>query len=165
MADGEEDLRLRSLRHVSSTLLGIASLALPLFPADSTNTPQQTRVLSTYGRLPLAFEANHGQVDPNVKFVAHGAGYAVLLKTREIVVTPPGVSTGAGGAVRMRFLGTNSSSEVIGEEELPGKSNYFVGENPRNWHTNIPTFARLRYRGLYAGIDLVYRGTEPPIGI
>jgi len=107
MVDGEEDLRFRFLRHVNSTLVGIASLALPLFPADSTNTPQQTRILSTYVRLPLAFEANYGQVDPNVKFVAHGAGSPVLLKTGEIVITRPRTSTGPGSAVRMKFLGAN----------------------------------------------------------
>ena len=28
------------------------------------------------------------------------------------------------------------------------------------WHTDIPQFARVRYRGVYPGIDLVYYGKQ-----
>jgi hypothetical protein len=163
MVDGEEDLRFRFLRHVNSTLVGIAFLALPLFPADSTNTPQQTRVISTYGRLPPAFEANIGQFDSNVRFAARNDGHAVLLKAGEAVITLSRKPKGGMNAVRMKFLGTKASSQMIGEEELPGKSNYFTGADPRNWYTNIPTYARVRQRGLYAGVDLVYRSTNRQI--
>ena len=38
---------------------------------------------SNYGRLPLSFEANQGQADPRVKFLARGSGYTLFLKGSE----------------------------------------------------------------------------------
>src|SRR5258706_10263390 len=56
--------------------------------AISTTSPRvQSRVLETYGRLPLAFEANQGQADPQVKFVSRGAGYNLFLTPTEAVLT------------------------------------------------------------------------------
>src|SRR6185436_10013690 len=46
------------------------------------------------------------------------------------------------------------------QDELPGKINYFVGNDPMKWHTNVRTHARVRYEGVYPGIDLVYYGNE-----
>jgi len=48
----------------------------------------------------------------------------------------------------------------LGEEQLPGVANYFIGSDPAGWHTNIPTFAKVRYAGVYPGIDLVYYGNQ-----
>ena len=41
------------------------------------------------------------------------------------------------------------------EDRLGGVSNYFIGTDPRKWRTNIPQYGRLRYEGIYPGIDLV----------
>src|SRR5262249_12992669 len=42
----------------------------------------------------------------------------------------------------------------------PGKVNYFRGNDPRKWRTGIPTYAKVRYRGVYAGVDVVYYGAQ-----
>jgi hypothetical protein len=45
---------------------------------------------------------------------------------------------------------------VTGTEELPGKSNYFSGSDPKQWHTRIPQFEKVRYSNLYPGVDVVF---------
>ena len=41
---------------------------------------------------------------------------------------------------------------------MPGKSNYFIGNDPAKWRTNVPTYAKVKYQNVYRGIDLVYYG-------
>jgi len=62
--------------------------------------------------------------------------------------------------LRLQLLGANSQPKVSGFEELPGRSNYFIGNDPKKWRTNIPTYARVRYAGVYPGVDLVYYGNQ-----
>ena len=47
-----------------------------------------------------------------------------------------------------------------GTDQLPGKSNYFIGNNPAKWHRNVPQFARVRYQRVYPGINLEYYGNQ-----
>jgi len=42
----------------------------------------------------------------------------------------------------------------------PGIVNYFIGNDPANWHANIPTYGNIFYERLYPGIDLLYIGNE-----
>ena len=62
--------------------------------------------------------------------------------------------------VRLRFVGANPRAKVVALDELPGKSNYFIGNDPAKWHTNVPNFARVRYENLYPGVDLMYHGDQ-----
>jgi hypothetical protein len=62
--------------------------------------------------------------------------------------------------MRMKWEGANPNPQIEGLEQLPGISNYFIGNDPKRWHTNIPHYARVRYRDIYPGIDLVYYGIE-----
>jgi hypothetical protein len=62
--------------------------------------------------------------------------------------------------LRMRLVGANAGAAVMGREELPGKSNYFIGNDPKKWRTNVPTFAEVNYQNVYPGVDLVYYGSQ-----
>jgi hypothetical protein len=62
--------------------------------------------------------------------------------------------------LRMRLVGANPEAKSIGVDPLPGKVNYFIGKDPSKWRTNIPTYARVRYQGVYPGVDLVYYGNQ-----
>jgi uncharacterized protein (TIGR03437 family) len=108
-----------------------------------------------YGRLPLSFEANLGQADPQVRFLARGRGYGVFL-------TPTGVVAAlrSGLALRMKLVNANPRPEIAGQDPLPGKSNYFLGGDPGQWRTNIPHFARVHYRQVYPGVDLICHGNR-----
>src|SRR5262249_56047788 len=63
-------------------------------------------------------------------------------------------------ALRMRLIGANPTSQIIGLEELSGETNYLIGSDPRRWHTHIPTYAKVRYRSVYPHIDLVFYGQQ-----
>ena len=62
--------------------------------------------------------------------------------------------------VRLRLVGAKTDAEVIGRDELPGKVNYFIGNDPKKWRTNVPTYARVRYQNVYPGVDLEYYGNQ-----
>ena len=62
--------------------------------------------------------------------------------------------------VRMRLSGANAAAFANGEDRLPGTANYFLGNDPANWHSNIATFSKVRYSSVYPGVDLVYYGNQ-----
>ena len=62
--------------------------------------------------------------------------------------------------LRIKLIGANPQPELVGLEELPGKVNYFLGNDPKKWRTNISTFAKVKYKDVYPGIDLVYYGNQ-----
>src|SRR5437773_6308574 len=126
----------------------------------------EARVSETYGKLPLHFEANRGQTDEDVRFLARGAGYSLYLTAGEavLVLTKPNPdATQARGTpvvVRMSLVGAAPKPPVSGLDELPGKANYLIGKDPAKWRTNVPTYAKVHYRAVYPGIDLVYYGNQ-----
>src|SRR2546425_238817 len=157
--------------------LALASCAPASATHPSTESHQATKpqVLAAYGKLPLSFEANQGQTEPQVKFLSRGSGYTLFLTSTEAVLMLtktdahakhriPGEARlvepekGAGTVLRMKLLGANPAPAVAGVGELPGKSNYFVGNDPKKWRANVPTYAKVEYRDVYPGVNLVYYG-------
>ena len=65
-----------------------------------------------------------------------------------------------GGVLRMKLRNANPAAKVTGADELAGTSNYFIGNDPAKWRTNVPTYAKVKYEGIYPGIDLVYYGNQ-----
>ena len=112
-----------------------------------------------FGRLPLSFEPNQGQTDPQVKFLARGAGYGVFLTSDQAVLTLRS-SAESSSVVRMQLAGASPAATPAGTSQLPGKSNYFIGNDRAKWHSGVPQFARVRYEGVYPGVDLVYYGNQ-----
>lgn len=130
-------------------------------------------------RTPLAFEANTGQFDRRVRFVARGGGRTLFLTGNEAVVALPGKALGGqehgrrdprwmstrkslrrgpGSLLRMRILGTSGAAMISGRRKLPGVVNYLIGNDPARWHTQVPTFSQVQCTGVYPGTDLVYYG-------
>jgi len=48
----------------------------------------------------------------------------------------------------------------VGREELPGKSHYFIGNEPKKWRTDVPQYARVEYQDVYPGVSLTYYGNQ-----
>ena len=120
-------------------------------------------VSKLFGQLPLSFEVNQGQTDPRVKFFSRGNGYSMFLTSGEAVLAlRPQASRSADSAsqavLRMTLVGANPSPRVSGLDELPGKINYLAGPDQRQWRTNVPAYAKVSYRAIYPGVDLVYYG-------
>ena len=135
--------------------------------AAQPDAATKARLNEAYGQLPLSFEANVGQTDPQVDFISRGSGYTLFLTPREAVLALRAASASAptGGdhqsaVLRMKFAGSEANPRVAGHKELPGKVNYFRGNDPRQWRTGISTYARVAYQNVYPGVDLVYYGNQ-----
>ena len=105
--------------------------------------------------LPLSFEPNTGQASAQVRYLARGRFYTLYLGGSEILLAarnqPP---------LRTRLAGANPALRIAGEDRQDSRSNYFIGNDPARWRTGVPNFARVRYAGVYPGIDLVYYGKD-----
>jgi hypothetical protein len=157
--------------------LFMAASAGPVPSSLATPPVQKAREAENYGKIPLTFEANQGQADKSVKFLARGSGYGVYLTGHEAAlmlckpvygtsradfhrnVSPIGKSA-VCDVVHMQLAGAKSTVGPIGEERLQGKVNYFVGSDPTEWHASIPTYAKVRYTSIYPGIDLIFYGNQ-----
>lgn len=173
---------MRKSTMVLIVLLLTVTAALVQARAGSAATAE-VRVNEAYGKLPLSFEANRGQSDPRVRFLARSPGYTLFLTPAEAVLVltrPERQGPGEGprlsgegpklrgrpdgrevtrAALRITFAGASPRLLVEGREE-PGKANYFRGNDPAKWRTQVPTYARVHYRDLYPGIDLVWYGNQ-----
>jgi Beta-propeller repeat len=165
-----------SRRH-SVPALFVLALAIPAAAAPRTAQPAaRAAVAHEYGKLPLGWEANRGQADPQIKFLGHGPGYALFLTQEGAVLTLGRSQAGTPLEERrplsraqeqkekvltlaMRLLGSNPAAPVEPLDRLPSRANYFLGNDPSRWLTGVPMFSRVRYRGVYPGVDLVFHGS------
>jgi hypothetical protein len=177
----------RSRLFICAILATASVVQVPGVSAEPRSVAAQSDVTTTdlknaYGRLPLSFEANRGQTDARVEFFSRGPGYNLFLtRSGEAVLAlrksaprhDPRHSPDSAGKVRlqtqgvgsqavlrMKLVSANKTPRVESAEELPGKANYFIGNDPKNWRTNIPTYARVKYHAVYSGVDLVYYGNQ-----
>ncbi|HET9177352.1 MAG TPA: SBBP repeat-containing protein [Terriglobia bacterium] len=114
-----------------------------------------------YGKIPLSFEPNQGQLDSRVSFLARGLGYALFLTSREAVLELKSAGGHEMPVVQMKLQGTSPEGrQMAGIDELPGKANYLVGRDSSKWRTGIPTYGKVMESGVYPGINLVYYGRQ-----
>jgi beta-propeller repeat-containing protein/centrosomal CEP192-like protein len=138
------------------------------FPVAQNKQISQVRLLSGYGKLPLTFEENQGQTDARVKFLARGSGYTVFLSDDQTTTLrliarssiSPAPTEYSDATVRLSLVGANPHAPIEGNDLQPGRSNYFIGNDPARWQRNVPHFARVKYRGVYPGVDLVCYGNQ-----
>jgi len=102
--------------------------------------------------LPIFFIANHGISDPQFRYLVRTPSLRAGFARESVVFQSP------GSQIQLRFPGANPDANVDGGSELNGVANFFAGRTPDKWRASVSTFAEIRYRGLYPGIDLVYRG-------
>ena len=107
--------------------------------ADSVSA-QHRRVAEAYGRLPLSFEANEGQTDRQVRFLARGPGYTLFLTSSAEAVLVSG--QGQPQVVRLELAGANPRPEVRALEESAANSYYFIGNDPMRWRTRVAHYGR-----------------------
>lgn len=156
--------------------------------AEQTAKPMAARDnlrwAEAYGKLPMSFEENQGQTAREVRYVAHGGRYELFLTPQEAVIalrptkdldfSPKhrsaylravreqrrAAKAQTTTALRMRLEGANPEPQISGAERLPTRVNYFTGSDPKNWHTDVPAYARVKYTGIYPGVDLVFYGNQ-----
>ena len=164
-----------------ATLAGIM-LAVPLVAnGQQASILNRAAVAENYGKLQLSFEANQGQSDPQVKFLSRGNGYSLFLTDSSAVLAltkqeasnaKPGRAVGKGpqasslpqarktDVVRMSLAGASPGIHVAGVDQLPGRANYFIGNDPAKWHSGVPTYSKVQYTGVYPGVNLIYYGNQ-----
>jgi RHS repeat-associated protein len=121
---------------------------------------------TNFGRsLALPFEQNVGQTNAQVKYLARGPGFGLFLtgNAAALALARPGTSAGPSqpatrDVIKLQFAGANSNPQVVGQQELPSRSNYFSGNDPSKWLANVTQYGQVAYHNLYAGVDLVYYG-------
>jgi hypothetical protein len=128
----------------------------PGLPASSAPRAMASH---NYGQLPLAFEPTAPESAGDAKFQARGQGYALFLTPRETVLAL-GRHSGSSAGLHLKMVGANPSPNFAALDELPGKTNYFLGKSPANWRTNVPNYRKVAERGVYNGIDIVYYGNQ-----
>jgi hypothetical protein len=114
---------------------------------------------ATYGNIPLSFEANQGQTNAQVNFLSRGSAYALFLTPTEAVLNLQ-KSAASGDVLRMDLVDSNPLAKGVGLNEQITKSNYLIGNDPSQWHTNIPNYGAVEYQNVYSGINLIYHGSN-----
>lgn len=143
----------------------LLSTALPvLLSADQPPAAAaKARISENYGKLPMSFEENRGQTGGGVQFLSQGQGYSLFLTSRGAVLSLRSqlspTKPGKHAVVRMEFSGAHPAA-VTGEDRQAARSSYFVGNDPAQWVVDAPNYARVRYRALYPGVDLVFYGNQ-----
>ncbi len=156
--------------------LGVVSVR----PANAISKPAPGNASYEYGALPLSFIANAGQVDSSARFQVRGSGGTLSFASDSVTLDLPVATSGAKPptaahsnprglsaitarssaqvALRLSFDGANTNAAIVGADQLPGIANFFIGNDPSQWHTNVPTYAGVVYHNLYPGVDLSYAG-------
>lgn len=125
-----------------------------------TTAAERRRFLDAYAKLPLRFEANQGQTSARVRFLSRSEGYTLFLTPTEAVLLLSEPKGNSKGVVGMEWLGSKKDAALEGVNELPGKSNYFIGNDPKQWHVGVSAFGRVSYKEIYPGVDLVFYGNQ-----
>jgi hypothetical protein len=120
---------------------------------EDRTVPSSASAATAYGQLPLAFEVNQGQAPKPIDFLARGNGYTLDLTAQNAHLDL------GGTALDLHLVGAGTSS-AVGLDPLITRTNYLVGNDPSQWHTNIPNFGRVEYQNVYAGVNLVYHGNQ-----
>jgi hypothetical protein len=159
-------------------LFGVAPRAALKPLAASLDKKARSHILDSYGNLPLWFEPNEGQADPQVKFLARGGGYALYLTPAEAVfVMNRRESNGKTKSkklksnvtlcqhhqpevLRLRLSGGNRKAVFEGMGKMEGLSHYFMGADPSHWRMGVAQYSKIMVRGVYPGIDMAYYGNQ-----
>lgn len=155
----------------------------PLLPDSAESVATAGEYLSKHSKLPLIFEFNQGQMDAQIDFVSRGRGYTLSLRSTELdlaFISPKSTDRIAPQlshslplpspvahdnrqkytTLHMRLAGANAHAASTGEQKSSVKINYFLGNKPSRWLTDVATYARVKYHDVYPGIDIVYYGDE-----
>jgi uncharacterized repeat protein (TIGR01451 family) len=145
-------------------------------PAGDVEGEARSWARSLLAGLPLIFEPNQGQgnldpADARAKFMTRGSGYSLFLGSEGAILSlvsqksskqvgKQQESLSRVESLQMKLAGANPNANLTGADLLPGKSNYFLGNDPAKWRHGVPQFARVRYENVYPGINLIFYGNQ-----
>ena len=177
------------LAYAVALLLASSIIWQPASPAEpQTRLPQSGKVTQSKSAphstadkppagLPMSFEPNVGQANAEVRFLARANGFTMLLDSKGatmalaapsstsspppkgVAYTQPSVLSRQSSILSLQLVAANPAAQLVGEDALPARSNYFIGSDPAQWHTNVPNYARVVAKAVYPGIDMVWYGS------
>lgn len=142
--------------------IGQDSLEEPLLdiPNDTTFNSDSLEYSSQHG---TPFIANGGQIhDPSILFQYQDGPRTLDFFESGYSVTESSVeadSLSQSPTISISFPGS-SPATPFGTEQLPHPTNYLLGPDQSDWHTNIPSYESIIYSDLYPGIDLVFTSSR-----
>src|SRR5437016_2375591 len=174
--------RCKSIKTLLSGLFMAGLILPPAFanklPVVAESSPASVSPAQIFS-LPIQFVKNAGQTASRVEFLSRGPGYTPFLTPTQAVFSLTSVKDTAAqenhGRRRSRHSGqrtllqTDLQMNLVGANPhpvfeainlLPGTASYFLGNQPENWHVNVPTFSKVKYHEVYPGISLVYYGNQ-----
>jgi hypothetical protein len=119
--------------------------------AAPASDPNLARARAALAQIPLHFEANQGQWNPEVRYVARSARETFFLTEQGPVLAT------ASHRVDIGLVRSNPAPRIEPLNPLSGKTNYFVGHQA-NWRPGVTQYARIAYRSVYPGVDVIYYG-------
>jgi Beta-propeller repeat len=130
-----------------------------LSSTSETHNLSKIEAIAQFLKAPLCFECNEGQTDANVKYLSKRQGYTFYFTPQEMVMVLQGKES-SFSALRMQFIEANPNLMIKGMEKTQCKSNYFIGNDPQKWRTNISNYAKVCYQEMYSGIDVLFYGNN-----
>src|SRR5579864_2267668 len=154
-----------------ATLIGGVPGGLLRSNANTQSFVSAASAKAAYGALPLSFIANAGQIDPSVRYQVRSSAGTLSFESDEVMLNLPALApdlsltSGIGDqgvraavGIRLRFENASPTVALSGADQLPGTANFFIGNDPSQWYTDVPTYASVVYHDLYPGVDLSYAG-------
>jgi hypothetical protein len=121
---------------------------------------QGSRTDADFGRIPLHFIPNEGQVDGPAAFYVQGKDKTIYFAPEGLtfVLSGPRESTPERWVVKLDFVDADPEAIPASLEKSGAVISYFKGK-PEDWITGLPASSKIVYRDLWPGIDLLYYGT------
>src|SRR5581483_8267575 len=135
-------------------LFAAAAVSLAAAGRPAAPSPAIAQGQAALARLPLRFEANQGQFASNVHYAARTGGYSLLLTDRGAELSVAGAQP-----VAITLLHANPDATIQPLDPISARTDYFVGRRT-DWHAGGRSYQRVRYNGVYPGVDVVYYGNQ-----
>jgi hypothetical protein len=136
-----------------------AAPALPL--SMSADQPlDRAAIAQALEELPLYFIQNQGQLDPRAAFYLSGRTMSLYFSQAGLTYALSGAGTATPASrwvVQQTFVEANPNVSIQGLERSAARFSYFTGQQA-DWVTGVASYAGVKYRELWPGIDLVYGG-------
>lgn len=139
--------------------LGLLLVSKPSHPTIAT-PPTRDNLQTQLHRMPLRFEENRGQTTEPVRFVARERAYTLYLSDGEARFELNQRGSRKARSFGLKLASKANQTKMEGAEPLSSTSNYFIGNDPREWRTDVPTFSRVAQRNVYPGVDAVFYGNQ-----
>jgi hypothetical protein len=117
---------------------------------------REPRLQEMFGRLPLYFVENRGQVASEVSYYLQGRN-SVYFTSRGMTLALTS-ENGKRCAVAVDIVGARRGLKPAAEDRTEAVVSYFKGPRP-DWKTGISTYGTVLYQEAWPGIDLSWSGT------